>query len=226
MTTARRLSAVLIAAGVLLLADAAVTVLWQEPLTAIVTGVRQRGLGDDLEALRRAGPTPLELEALAGLRGDGRRSAFLARSLRRRTEEGDALGRIKVGRIDLDAVVIEGTAPADLREGPGFYDDAPLPGMRGTVAIAGHRTTYGAPFRHLDRLRPGDTVELEMPYARFTYRVQRTRIVPPTQLSVLRRMPYDRLILSACHPLYSAAMRIVVMARLERTVPAGRYATA
>jgi sortase A len=83
------------------------------------------------------------------------------------------------------------------------------------VAIAGHRTTYGAPFRRVDDLGRGDRIELRMPYGRFVYRVERTRIVPPTEVSVTARVSYDRLVLSACHPLYSAAQRIVVFARLE-----------
>ena len=114
---------------------------------------------------------------------------------------------------------MEGTNPDDLRHGPGAYDDAPLPGAPGTAAIAGHRTTYGAPFRHLDKLEAGDPVTVELPYATFTYRVEGSRIVKPSDLAVLRRTGYDRLVLSACHPLFSAAKRIVVFARLERTEP-------
>ena len=83
------------------------------------------------------------------------------------------------------------------------------------MAIAGHRTTYGAPFRNVDKLDPGDRIELRMPYGRFTYRVERTKIVPPTELSVTDRVAHDRLVLSACHPLYSAAQRIIVFARLD-----------
>jgi sortase A len=112
--------------------------------------------------------------------------------------------------------VIEGTKTGDLRKGPGHYGDTPLPGQRGTVAIAGHRTTYGAPLRTIDKLRRGDPIQIEMSYGRFTYRVEKTRIVDPSEVSVKRRVAYDRLILSACHPLYSAAQRIVVFARLER----------
>ena len=85
------------------------------------------------------------------------------------------------------------------------------------MAIAGHRTTYGAPFRRIDQLERGDRIELRMPYGRFVYRVERTRIVPPTETSVTARVAYDRLVLSACHPLYSAAKRIIVFARLERS---------
>ena len=89
------------------------------------------------------------------------------------------------------------------------------------MAIAGHRTTYGAPFHDIDKLRPGDRIELAMPYGRFSYRVERTRIVPPTATWVTDGVGYDRLILSACHPLYSAAQRIVVFAKLERSEARG-----
>ncbi len=95
-----------------------------------------------------------------------------------------------------------------------------MPGQRGTVAIAGHRTTYGAPFRKVDKLERGDRVILDMTYGRFTYKVEKTRIVKPEQTEVERRVGHDRLILTACHPLYSAAQRIVVFARLEGRGPA------
>ena len=115
--------------------------------------------------------------------------------------------------------MVEGVDPASLRKGPGHYPDTAMPGERGTVAVAGHRTTYLAPFRHIDELDRGDRVVISMPYGRFVYRVERTRIVDPTALWVLRRVGYDRLVLTACHPLYSAARRIVVFARFERRRP-------
>ena len=89
------------------------------------------------------------------------------------------------------------------------------------MAIAGHRTTYGAPFRKLDELETGDRIEVAMPYGRFVYAVERKRIVPPTATWVTQRVRHDRLVLSACHPLYSAAKRIVVFARLVDTKPRG-----
>jgi sortase A len=110
--------------------------------------------------------------------------------------------------------VVRGTDPADLREGPGLIAGSPLPGQGGTTAIAGHRTTYGAPFRSLDALRRGDAIALRLPYGTFRYAVESWRIVQPGDLSVLRRVGHDRLVLSACHPLFSAARRIVVFARL------------
>lgn len=215
----RGLSTVLIVAGGLVLLDGALTVLWQEPLTALQTKLRQNGLGNDLKALQRSGPTPLESRALQGLRDDRQRIAFLARSLRRRAKDGEAIGRIKIPKIDASFVVVKGSQPADLRKGPGTYDQTALPGVPGTTAIAGHRTTYLAPFRNIDQLDGGDRITVEMPYATFTYRVERTQIVDPDALWVLRRVRYDRLVLSACHPLFSAAQRIIVFARLDRVAP-------
>lgn len=215
----RAVANVLVVSGALLVADAVTTLVWQEPVTAVVAGLRQGALEDDLEALREAGPTPLELEALAGVRSDRARIAFLSRSLRRRTEGGDALGRVRIPAAGIDDVVVEGTRPADLRQGPGFYEQVGLPGSGGTTAIAGHRTTYGAPFRRLDDVDRGDEVRVTMPYGTFTYRVEGSRIVPPSAVEVLDRRPYERLVLSACHPLFSAEKRIVVFAKLVRADP-------
>ena len=210
----RGVSTVLIAAGVLMLADAALTVAWQEPVTALIAKLRQGRLNDDLDKLERAGPTPIEQRALDHLHTDRQRVAFLARSLRRRLSDGEAAGRIRIRKIDASYVIVKGTDPAALRRGPGIYDHTPFPGARGTTGIAGHRTTYLAPFRRIDELVPGDDIEVDMPYATFHYRVQKRQIVTPDSLWIIRRRPYDRLVLSACHPLYSAAKRIVVFARL------------
>jgi sortase A len=215
----RALSTVLIAGGLLVLVDAVLTLVWQEPLTALQTTLRQRDLRGDLRLLEAQRPTRLEARALAGLADERRRVALLARSLQRRTAPGAAIGRLKIGRLGADLVMVKGADPSDLRKGPGTFDDLPLPGAGPTVAVAGHRTTYGAPFRHVDRMRAGDRITVEMPYATFTYRVQRTRVVAPDAVWVLRDAGYDRLVLSACHPLFSSAQRIVVVSRLTRVVP-------
>jgi sortase A len=111
--------------------------------------------------------------------------------------------------------MVEGTDAPDLRKGPGHYPDTSFPGLPGTVAVAGHRTTYLAPFRDLDKLHRGDTIELRMPYATFVYDYERTRVVTPDSLWVTNDVGYQRLVLSACHPKYSAAKRIVVFAKLR-----------
>jgi sortase A len=216
---ARALSTVLIVAGGLMLVDAGVTLLWQEPITAVQSAIRQHALGNDLGRLERQGPTRIERRALARLRTDNRRIAFLARSLRRRAPEGSAIGRIEIPRAGVDFVLVKGSKPDDLRRGPGVYDQTPFPGVPGTTGIAGHRTTHGAPFRHIDRLRAGDSITVKMPYATFSYRVERRKIVDPSAVWITHRVDYDRVVLSACHPLFSAAQRIVVFAKLARVVP-------
>jgi sortase A len=219
MRVVRGLSNVLIFAGLLLLLDVGATLVWQEPVSALYAKLRQDQLSDDLAALQREGPTTSELQALQRIRLSDDRLAFLARSLRRRSDRGDAIGRVRIPAIGVNSVMVEGTATTDLREGPGHYSNTPLPGLRGTVAVAGHRTTYGAPFRDLDRMRRGDQILVEMPYARFVYRFERQQIVRPDALEVIRRVRYDRLVLSACHPKYSAAKRIIVFGRLTRAEP-------
>jgi sortase A len=213
----RALAVVMAVAGALLLADGAATLLWKEPVSSLYARVQQDRLG---ERFARSGPPAGERRVLARVQDTGRRLRLAARAASRRAREGEPVARLRARAIGLDEVVVRGTGGATLRKGPGHYPDTPLPGARGTVAIAGHRTTYGAPFRRLDDLEPGDAIELETPYGRFTYRVERTRVVAPSEVWVVRRVAYDRLVLTACHPLYSAAERIAVSARLERAVPA------
>jgi sortase A len=128
--------------------------------------------------------------------------------------------------IDLDIVVVEGTDTASLQKGPGHYtlaktpelvkqgDGSAFPGQGMTMGIAGHRTTYLAPFRRIDEIEMGDEILLEMPYGNFTYAVQKHEIVDPDEVSIVRNVGYDRLVLTACNPLYSAAQRYAQFARL------------
>jgi sortase A len=217
----RALSTVLITAGLLMLLDAGMTLAWQEPVSAIYAKIIQGRLGDDLHDLELRKPSAGDLAALRSLETERARMAFLSRALRRTSKTGAAVGRIRIPRIGASYVIVNGTDAASLRKGPGLYEDNPFPGAPGTVAIAGHRTTYLAPFRHIDRLKPGDEISVEMPYGRFTYAVRRTRIVPATEVSVTKRVSFDQLILSACHPLYSAAKRIVVFAKFVDAQPRG-----
>ena len=215
-TLLRQLSTILILAGLMLLADVGLTLVWQEPVSALYADWRQDALADDLDALRVPDLSAGERAALKRLPLDRDRAAFLARALNRRTDAGDPVGRIRIPEVGVNKVIVEGTDGGSLRKGPGHYPETPLPGIRGTVAVAGHRTTYGAPFRDLDKLEQRDEVIVEMPYGRFVYMVEREQIVDPTATWVTRRVEYDRLVLTACHPKYSAAQRIVIFARLLR----------
>jgi sortase A len=214
----RALSSILIVSGALLLLDAGLTVVWQEPVSALYNRLQQDRLDGQLADLWGE-PTATERKALDTLPEGAARLAFQARALKRKARRGQAVGRIEARRIGLSKVFVKGTDAESLRQGPGHYPANPLPGAPGTVAIAGHRTTYGAPFRKVDKLRKGDEIVVSMPYGRFTYRVERTQIVAPDAVEVTRRVSYDRLVLTACHPLYSAAQRIVVFARLVDEEP-------
>jgi sortase A len=210
----------LVAAGALAVGDAAATVVWQEPVSAFWAGRQQHALAGEVDRLDRTLAQRAPAAAALPRSPDGR-IRTLARTLERTTSAGHPIGRLRIPRIDARFVVVQGTAAGSLRKGPGHYAGTALPGQPGTVGIAGHRTTYGAPFRHLDALRRGDAIDVTMPYGEFVYRVEGTRIVRPQDVSALRDVGHQRLVLTACHPLYSAAKRIVVLARLERATPRG-----
>ncbi len=218
----KALSILLIVVGMLALLDAGVTLVWQEPLSAIYAQIRQDRLSGALAKVERAAPTPRERRVLASVSDERARVALLARDLERRAASGSAVGRIRIPRIGASFVVVKGTSVSDLKSGPGVYSATGFPGVAGTTAIAGHRTTYLAPFRHIDALRAGSTISLEMPYAHFTYTVIGQRVVAPTDVrAAVAEVGYSRLVLSACTPLFSAAQRLLVFARLTRTVPVG-----
>jgi sortase A len=215
---ARWFSVALIAAGLLVLADAAVTLLWQEPVTAIL-GVVERGQIDHRWLSYSSAPlSPTQRRILGSIAGQQERIAFLARREERGLRPGEAAGRITIPSLGANFLFVQGTDAASLEKGPGHYPSTALPGLGRTVAIAGHRTTFLAPFRHLDALHRGDRIVLTMPYGRFVYVVQFRRIVDPTAWWVTRSVGYDRLVLSACDPLFSAAHRLVIFARLRSGV--------
>jgi sortase A len=222
----RDVSSVLIISGVLLILDAAATLIWQEPVTAVIAMMRQGQVDKRYLSFTTAPLTLPERHALVTLHKPVDRIAFLARREQRQLHTGDAIGRIAIPRIGASYDVVQGDDDLSLQKGPGHYPETALPGLGRTVAIAGHRTTYLAPFRHIDALRPGDQIIVQMPYARFTYVVQFHRIVLPTALWVTRDVGYERLVLSACNPLYSAAQRIIVFARLRSAVATALHGAA
>ena len=136
-------------------------------------------------------------------------------------QAGDPIGRLEIGKIGLNAVVVEGVGVDDLKDGPGHYPDTPMPGQKGNAAIAGHRTTYGAPFASVDELVPGDTIQVTTVQGRFTYAVIAQEdgsghlIVSPDQVEVLNDVNDNRITLTACHPKYSASQRIIVVGVLQ-----------
>jgi len=211
----RFVASVLIVSGVLMLADAGVTLAWQEPVSAFMAARDQGELEDELDA--QASSALRDKELTASIRDVKRRIKRLADLHERRVDDGEAIGRIEIPSLDRDYVFVEGTSLDVLRKGPGHYPKTSLPGQGGTVAIAGHRTTYGAPFRTIDDLEPGKKIVLDMPYGKLEYAVEKKQIVGPDATWITNRVKGpERLVLSACHPLYSASQRIVIFARLEK----------
>jgi sortase A len=218
----------MIAVGALALADGAVTLLWQEPISALIGKLRQDHLAGQLRHAEAVQPSVAEQHALAGIAGERERIAYLAAQLQRSAVNGSAIGKIAIPAIGASFVIVDGTDTTDLESGPGFYRATTFPGIDGTTLIAGHRTTYLAPFRHIDSLRAGAQIQLQMPYGHFTYTVLGHRVVSPQDVAAATaQVGYSRVVLSACTPLFSAAKRLLVFARLTRAVPVGpaRYLT-
>ena len=140
-------------------------------------------------------------------------------------ELGDPIARITMKTIDSDFVMVQGVDLKWLQEGPGHFPQTPLPGQPGNASVAGHRTTYQAPFNRIDELVPGDMITVQTLQGTFTYNVDAYInpndgttsghfIVSPNDLSILNQNFGNRLTLMACHPKFSAAQRIVVTATL------------
>lgn len=210
----RLVGALLIAGGLLTLAWAVVVWQWEDPLTSIYTAYEQHNLDSGLDErfaryARSAEPPSLDPAAVAAA----------ARSYRRETRVGQGFGRIDVPRLDLDMVLVYGTETEPLKRGPGLDPRTFFPGQGRLVYVAGHRTTYGAPFSRIDDLRKGDIVRVEMPYATFTYTVTGSRIVEATDLSVLRSKDFEQIALQACHPRFFASHRWITYGRLTKMEP-------
>lgn len=144
---------------------------------------------------------------------------------------GDPVFVMKIPAIDLNQVVVEGVGTEDLKKGPGHYPscragfERPLctefeevwPGEEGRVILSGHRTTYGAPFFDLDKLKPGDEIITQTKWGEFTYEVTETRIVQPDSLAIAIQSDAAEIVLTTCNPKYSAAQRLIVFGRLVTT---------
>jgi sortase A len=129
--------------------------------------------------------------------------------------EGQAVAVLKLPRLSVEKLVVEGVSVEDLKKAPGHYPGTPLPGQPGNAAIAGHRTTYGAPFNELDKMQPGDPVIVSTKQGTFEYAVTETKVVSPSEVKVLDNTPDNRLTLTTCHPRYSATQRLVLIAALK-----------
>jgi sortase A len=213
----RILGTVLVAVGLAALAWALVVWRWQDPFTALYTKFEQRQLAHAYDRfVAQYHPPQLQRASLAAVQ---RAITQEARQYRLATRRGEAIGRIVVPRLGLNMVFVNGTDEGSLRKGPGRDLRSFMPGQGRLVYIAGHRTTFLAPFSHIERLKKGDPVRLEMPYATFVYRISGHRIVRADDLSVLRSPRHELVELQACHPRFFASHRYIAYALPVRVLP-------
>jgi sortase A len=211
----------LAAAGLLAAAWAFTVWQWQDPFTALYTSHQQQSLETEYRREEAAYVPPVRVEPSVPVAIQKRRISRAAARYREQLEEGDAVGRLRVPRLQLDAIVVEGTRNATLAKGPGHYSKSYVPGEGELIYIAGHRTTYGAPLAHIDRLREGDEVRLDLPYGTFVYRVSSHVIVPADDVERLESDGREQVALQACHPRFFASERYIVYARPVSVKPRG-----
>ena len=214
-----KLGTLILVIGLGVLAWSATVYLWKDPFTTAYTAYEQRRLETNLDRqFEQWVPSPKPTKPVKPPKNDVSppRKADVRREARRyrlASEEGDAVARLEVPRLHLNAVIVNGTSSGDLRRGPGRHLESSMPGERQLVYVAGHRTTYGAPFSDIDKLRAGDSIFLELPYASLEYKVMSHRVVDDNDLSVLQSRGREELVLQACHPRFFASDRYLVYAR-------------
>jgi sortase A len=218
----RATGTLLLVGGVAVLLWVLVVWRWQDPFTALYTTWKQHQLSRSYdrhaEAFRLPDPrsktastptvTPAQIRAQA-------------KRYRLASERGQAIGRLHVPRLGLNMVVVDGTDGDTLKKGPGRDRRTYMPGEGQLIYIAGHRTTYLAPFAHIERMKAGDSISLEVPYGIFRYRVFTHRIVTADDLTVLHSRGREIVELQACHPRFFASHRYIVFARLMQIDPRG-----
>lgn len=204
----RSFGALLVVLGVGTLAWAGLTWLWEDPFTSAYTALEQRELAQEYE--RRLDDFPSQV--LASAKPDAPALAETARRYRESLKPGGAVGRLRVPRLGVDMLFVAGTDTEPLKRGPGLHRATYLPGEGELVYIAGHRTTYSAPFSRIDQLRKGDRVFLELPYGTFEYRITGHRIVAATNVGVLRSKGREVVALQACNPRFFATQRYIAYA--------------
>ncbi|MFL5964680.1 MAG: sortase [Gaiellaceae bacterium] len=216
---ARIFGSLLIVAGVLTLAWAVLVWRWQDPFTALYTHFQQARLSSTYE--KRAAAFRPRVIPGGDLASVQREVASEARAYRRALRTGDPVGRLRIGRIGLNMVVVQGTDHESLKKGPGHYSGSALPGEGHLIYIAGHRTTYLAPFAAINNIRVGDYITFELPYGTFTYRTTRHSVVTADDVAALEDEGMELLRLQACHPRFFATHRYLVDAKLVSVQPRG-----
>ena len=215
---ARLTGTLMIVAGVGALAWALAVWQWQDPFTAALNRLEQRELTQQFDRRLDEDGTRLASATDSRLRESLPRAAAKWRASSKR---GDAVARLRIPALGVSEIVVNCTDADTLKRGPGRYLGSAMPGEDELVYIAGHRTTYGAPFSRIDRLRKGDRVYLELPFATFEYEITGSRIVAASQTSVLKSKGFEQLVLQACHPRFFATHRYLAYAKPVRVTARG-----
>ncbi|HET7760276.1 MAG TPA: class E sortase [Gaiellaceae bacterium] len=224
----RTLGTLLLVGGVGVLVWVVVVWQWQDPFTALYTTWKQHQLSQSYDKRVREYHPPRQVESVAKAQAATRPGVIAAevraeaRQYRLDSQRGQAIGRLRVPRLGLNMVLVDGTDDSSLQKGPGLDRRTYMPGEGQLVYIAGHRTTYLAPFAHIERMRAGDSVTIEMPYATFVYRVFTKQIVQADDMAALRSNGREIVKLQACHPRFFASHRYIVSARLVRIQQRGK----
>ena len=207
---ARIAGTLMIVVGIGALAWAFTVWKWEDPFTATLNYFEQRELAGSFDTRLGEGRGGVAHASAVDVRTTLPRSAV---KWRRSSKRGDAVARLRIPRLGLREIVVNGTDRDSLKRGPGRYLGSAMPGEGELVYLAGHRTTYGAPFSRIDRLRKGDRVFLELPYGTFEYAITGHRIVAATETSVLESKGREQLALQACHPRFFATHRYIAYAK-------------
>jgi len=211
----RRLGLVIATLGVVVIGWSTYIYFFGDPVTALYQDWRQHQMAHQLNSEFKSFRPPLPLSTPRQKAPSAAAIHAAAERFAHQVHQGDPIGRIEIPHIRVSKVAVNGTRwTEDLSRGPGRYPQSSWPGLGKVTAIAGHRTTFGAPFRHIDELASGNRIVLLMPYGTFTYRVFAHEIVRSNDWSILHKRRFETLVLSACHPLYSASHRWIVFARL------------
>jgi sortase A len=216
----RALGLTSIVLGLLVLVWAFVVWQWNDPFTGLYTRYEQSKLAKAYAQREKSLESALPvIPARTPLSVERAKIAREAARYRARSSEGEAIGRIIVPRLGLNMILVNGTAESSLERGPGRDLQTYMPGQGQLVYIAGHRTTFLAPFAHIDQLRVDDSITLSMPYGTFVYRVFAHVIVPADDVARLRSTGHDMVALQACHPRFFASHRYIVYGRLVEETP-------
>ena len=214
----------MLVSGIAVLIWALVVWRWQDPFTALYTSWKQHQLSRSYDRRAEAyQPPKVRLKSTAKAKPGVTDAQIRAEARRYRLDSrrGQAVGRIRVPRLGLNMIVVNGTDHDSLTKGPGLDRRTYMPGEGQLVYIAGHRTTYLAPFAPIERMKAGDPITLEVPYGTFRYRVLMHKIVGANDLAVLHSHGREIVELQACHPRFFASHRYIVYARLVQIDPTG-----